>query len=230
MKQEVVEEPRDKRKLVVKTEEEEMESQEQAEAAVRGSASKCIVQFEDIDDELAGILEHSLEETLVPVAAALEHAMPSGLTAKAVGAAVHERISQHAHWPVTIEELQEAVMIQLGVLPEDAPACVALQAVVQVLGASAGPTFVSMSSSPDLTSTSQAESSVPELSLVPGADDPDSAAETQGDDPGSAAERARGSKNITLRRRTKLEHLRAVWPNWPTEMGQSIDPYMYEKK
>ena len=37
--QERFEEPRDKRKLIVKTEKEEMESQEQAEAAVRGSAS-----------------------------------------------------------------------------------------------------------------------------------------------------------------------------------------------
>ena len=115
-----------------------------------------------------------------------------------MAAAVQEWLFQEdvaAQWPVTIEELQEAVMIQLHVPPENAPACAALQAVVQALGASAGPRFVSMSSSPDLTSTSQAESSVPELFLVPGASSREPC-KSQADDPGSAAERAHGSKTL----------------------------------
>ena len=183
-----------------------------------------------IDDELAVVMHIDLQLQ------EFEHdSMPSGLTVKDVAAAVQEWLFQEdvaAQWPVTIEELQEAVMIQLHVPPENAPACAALQAVVQALGASAGPRFVSMSSSPDLTSTSQAESSVAETCLVPVALTlPREPCNNQADDPGMLrGSPAASGKNRTECIRTKLMHIRAVWPNWPDTKTQTMNPYTYEKE
>ena len=127
MKQEVVEEPRDKRKLVVKTEEEEMESQEQAEAAVRGSVSNAWTSpmihptirrpwrifEEDLEDQLK-----DLEDQLARVQARLEAVQGRG--ARAAFASLPEEF-QRDYAEVSLKELSAYVCWQCAKCSEETP-------------------------------------------------------------------------------------------------------------
>ena len=133
MKQEVVkqerfEEPRDKRKLIVKMEdEEEMESQEQVEAAVCGSASNVWTSpmihptirrpwrifEEDLEDQLK-----DLEGQLARVQARLEAVQAHG--ARAIFASLPEE-SQRTYAEVSLKELSAYVCWRCAKCSEETP-------------------------------------------------------------------------------------------------------------